>query len=303
MSQPYVGVFLPTISPLSEVPSGVLAAARRAEDLGFESVWVIDQLVAGSPMAFLESTTVLAAVAAATERVKLGFGIMVLPLRPVAWTAKQVASLQHLSGDRLLLGVGIGEDRHPGSWGAVGVPRNARGRLTDDALALLPDLLAGKEVQGPDGEDYRLLPGATMPPVLVGGISPAALGRAVDAGGWFALPLPPAEIARIRDEMAALAAERGRPAPTITGFVMASITGDPSMPERKDAVDAVADPEGMYAFPREAADAMLMSGTPAEVAAQLSALGEAGAERLAVSLVGDWSRQVELLGEAVSLLR
>lgn len=302
MAKPHIGVFLPTMSPVAEAPRGVVQAARRAEDLGFESVWVIDQLVAGSQMAFLESTTVLAAVAAATERVNLGFGVMVLPLRPVAWTAKQIASLQHLSGDRVVLGVGIGEDRHPGSWGAAGVAKRARGRLTDEALALLPDLLAGKEVEGPDGASYRLLPGATVPPVLVGGISPAALNRAVDAGGWFALPLPPSEIARIRAELAQLATDRGRPAPAITGFVMASITGDPSMPERRSAVDAVSDPDGMYGFPREIADAMLTTGAPAEVAAHLSALGEAGVERLAVTLVGDWSRQVELLAEAMHLL-
>lgn len=122
MSGPKIGVFLPSISPAAEVPKDVIAAARQAEGLGFESVWVIDQLVAGSQMAFLESTTVLASVAAATQRVKLGFGVMVLPLRPVAWVAKQIASLQYLSGDRVILGVGIGEDRHPKSWGPWAFP-------------------------------------------------------------------------------------------------------------------------------------------------------------------------------------
>ncbi|MCV7065892.1 LLM class flavin-dependent oxidoreductase [Mycolicibacterium farcinogenes] len=173
MPGPNIGVFLPTMSPTAEVPPDVVAAARQAETLGFESVWVIDQLVAGSQMAFYESTTVLAAVASATERVKLGFGIMVLPLRPVAWAAKQISTLQHLSGDRVILGVGIGEDRHPGSWGAVGVPRSRRGRLTDAALRKLPPLIAGRSAPGEDGVDYRLLPGAAVPPILVGGISPA----------------------------------------------------------------------------------------------------------------------------------
>ena len=302
MPGPYIGVFLPTMSPISDVPPDVVAAARRAEGLGFESVWVIDQLVAGSQMAFHESTTVLAAVAAATERVKLGFGIMVLPLRPVAWVAKQIATLQHLSGDRVILGVGIGEDRHPGSWGAVGLLRRQRGRLTDAALRVLPDLVAGRPAPGEDGVPYRLLPGATVPPILVGGISEPALNRAVDAGGWFGLPLPPAEIAKVRDGLAAVAASRGRPVPSITGFVMASIAGDQTMPDRRAAVDAVADPDGMYGFPREVADAMLMTGTPAEIAEELVGLGRAGAERVTVTLVGDWSRQVELLAEVTEML-
>ncbi|MBP3087248.1 LLM class flavin-dependent oxidoreductase [Mycolicibacterium fortuitum] len=298
MSGPNIGVFLPTMSPVGDVPPDVVAAARLAEELGFESVWVIDQLVAGSQMAFHESTTVLAAVASATQRVKLGFGIMVLPLRPVAWVAKQVATLQHLSDDRVILGVGIGEDRHPGSWGAVGVSRRRRGRLTDAALSVLPDLIAGRSAAGEDGVDFRLLPGATVPPILVGGISPAALNRAAAAGGWFGLPLPPAEIARVRDTLAEIAAASGRSAPGITGFVMASISGDPTMPDRRAAVEAVADPAGMYGFPYEVADAMVMTGTVAEIAKELAALGEAGAERVTVTLVGDWHRQVELLAEA-----
>ncbi|OBI41707.1 hypothetical protein A5708_23615 [Mycobacterium colombiense] len=290
------------MSPAASVPQDVVAAARRAEDLGFESVWVTDQLVAGTEMAFLESNTVLAAVAAVTERVKLGFGVMVLPLRPVAWVAKQIASLQHLSGDRVILGVGIGEDRHPGSWGAVDVHRRERGRLTDAALRVLPDLISGRVSQGPDGAEFRLLPGATVPPILVGGISQAALNRAVAAGGWFGLPLPPAEIARVRDMLAELAVGMGRPIPAITGFVMASIAGDPAMPDRRAAVQAVADPAGMYGFPREAADAMVMTGTPAEIAGELAALREAGTDRVAVTLVGNWSRQAELLAEATRML-
>lgn len=302
MSGPNIGVFLPTMSRAADVPPDVVAAARQAEDLGFESVWVIDQLVAGSRMAFYESTMVLAAVAAATERVKLGFGIMVLPLRPAAWVAKQIATLQHLSDDRVILGVGIGEDRHPGSWGAVGVSRRQRGRLTDAALRVLPDLISGRSAPGADGVDYRLLPGATVPEILVGGISEPALNRAVNAGGWFGLPLPPAEIAKVRDTLAALAAAKGRLTPNITGFVMASIAGDATMLDRRAAVETVADPGGMYGFPYEIADAMVMTGDPTEIAKELAALGEAGAERVTVTLVGNWSRQLELLAEATGML-
>src|SRR5262249_28674679 len=197
------------MSPAGELPGDVVAAAVLAEDLGFESVWVIDQLVAGTEMDFLDSTTVLAAVAAATERVRLGFGVMVLPLRPVVWVAKQIATLQHLSGNRVILGVGVGEDRHPGSWGAAAVRRRERGRLTDVALRVLPDLISGRVSQGPDGSEFRLTPGAAVPPIVVGGISEAALARAAGADGWFGVPLPPAEIARLRERLAELAAAKG----------------------------------------------------------------------------------------------
>lgn len=246
---PNIGIFLPSMSPAGVLPGDVVAAARQADDLGMDSVWVIDQLVAGTRMAFLDSTMVLAAAAAVTQRVKLGFGVMVLPLRPVVWVAKQIASLQHLSGDRVVLGVGVGEARHPGSWRATGIPWSERGRLTDSALRVLPDLIAGRNSLGPDGTEFRLSPGATVPPIVVGGASEAALARAAGADGWFGLPLPPAEMARLRDRLAELAAARGRPTPMIIGFVIAAITGDRAVPDRDAVVKAVADPNGVLALP------------------------------------------------------
>ena len=121
----------------------------QAEERGFESVWSVDQLVAGTGVPVLDSLTALAAAGAVTQRVKLGVGVLIAPLRPVAWIAKQVATLQYLSGDRVLLGIGAGGDRHAGSWDAVGVPRRERGRRTDEALRRLPDLIAGKRPSSP----------------------------------------------------------------------------------------------------------------------------------------------------------
>jgi alkanesulfonate monooxygenase SsuD/methylene tetrahydromethanopterin reductase-like flavin-dependent oxidoreductase (luciferase family) len=303
VSAPNIGIFLPSITLAGKVPGDIGAAARQAEDLGLESVWVIDQLVAGTNMAFLDSTVALTAAAAVTERVKLGFGVMVLPLRTAVWVAKQIAALQHLSGDRVILGVGVGEDRHPASWGAAGVHRRERGRRMDAALRVLPDLIAGHVSQGPDGAEFRLMPGATVPPIVVGGITEVALARAADADGWFGVPLPPAEITRLRARLAELAAAKGRPTPTITALVMAACTDDPAVRDREAVVDAVADPADMWGFPREAAEAMVMAGPVAAIAKHLAALGDAGVDRVAVTVAGGaWSHQAELLAEAARLL-
>ena len=130
----------------------------HAETLGFESAWVVDQLIAGTGNSILESTLVLAAASAVTERIRLALGVLIVPLRNAAWIAKQAATLQHLSHGRLLLGVGVGGDRHDRSWQAAGVPKSERGRRLDATLAVLPDLIAGNDVDG-----VQLTPGATVP--------------------------------------------------------------------------------------------------------------------------------------------
>ena len=154
---PEIGVFLPTMWRHGATPTPIPDAARHAEALGFGSLWAVDQLVAGTGVPFVDSTVALSAAAAVTERVALGWGVMIVALRHPAWIAREVASLQELSGGRAILGVGVGGDRHGQSWAAAGVDRRRRGRLTDEALSMLPALIAGEPVDL-HGESVRLLP-------------------------------------------------------------------------------------------------------------------------------------------------
>lgn len=327
MPVPDIGVFLPSMSASPSVaPGDVIAAGRRAEDLGFESVWAVDQLVAGTGVPVLESGTVLAAVAGATSRIRVGFGVVILPLRPVVWVAKQVASLQHVSGGRVLLGVGVGGDRHDLAWAAAGVPKRERGRRTDDALRVLPGLIAGDPVRlgvgdaGPGiaapgtatgtgtaagGPEVRLLPGVTVPPILVGGAPGPAARRILDVGGdaWMAPPLPPSMLA---DEVAALAAAadaRGRPAPSVTAGVLTAVSGDPDLPDHDSLTRLLTDPDGQFGMPPEVVPQVLVQGSPAEVAERYAAYAAAGVDRIVVSIAaGNWDRQAELVAEAVARL-
>ena len=305
MAVPDLGVFLPSMSDPTEAPGDIAAAARHAEDLGLESVWVVDQLIAGTGSPLLDSAIALAAAAAVTTRVQLGFGVLILPLRPVAWVAKQVASLQHISGDRVILGIGAGGDRHDGSWIAAGVPRQERGRRTDDALRVLPPLIAGKQVRLDDSSSsaIELAPGATVPPILVGGMSEAAMRRAVEHGdGWFLLPVPPNAVADARARIADVAATDGRAMPSITAGMLTAIDGDPHIPGHDALVHRLTDPDGMYGMPEDAVSTMLVRGGPERVATRIAELGDQGADRVVVSVAaGDWYRQVELLAKARSL--
>jgi alkanesulfonate monooxygenase SsuD/methylene tetrahydromethanopterin reductase-like flavin-dependent oxidoreductase (luciferase family) len=260
----------------------------------------VDQLVAGTGVPVLDSLTSLAGAAAVTQRLKLGVGVLIAPLRPVAWTAKQVATLQYLSGDRVLLGIGAGGDRHAASWNAVGVPRRERGRRTDEALRQLPDLIAGKPVQlSPDGEEVTLSPGATVPPIVIGGNSDVAARRAGEYGDeWFVLAGPD-DIPRYRDVAAEQAARYGRPAPAITTSVLVALDGDPAVPGRGAIISLLTDPDGMFGIPAAQAPDAFLTGSPATLADHLGRLAAAGAHRAIVQFVaGDWSRQTDLAAEA-----
>jgi alkanesulfonate monooxygenase SsuD/methylene tetrahydromethanopterin reductase-like flavin-dependent oxidoreductase (luciferase family) len=289
MAIPPIGVFLPTLAERGGPLADVVGAATHAEALGFESAWVIDQLVAGPGNAILESTLVVAAAATATTHLRLGLGVLIVPLREPAWIAKDVATLQHLSGDRLILGVGVGGDRHDRSWAAVGVAKTQRGRRLDEALRVLPDLIAGREVDG-----TQLAPGAKVPPIIVGGMADAAVARADAHDGWFLLPLPPEGV---HDAVA-------RVSVPVTANLTVALRGDPSLTSRDDVLRRMADPEGLYGMPRAVADEFLVYGDVDEIATRLHAYGDAGAARIVVTFAaGDWRRQAELLARAGGLTR
>jgi alkanesulfonate monooxygenase SsuD/methylene tetrahydromethanopterin reductase-like flavin-dependent oxidoreductase (luciferase family) len=169
----------------------------------------------------LESTSVLATAAAVTDRIKIGYNVLLLSLRPVAWAAKQVTTLQILSGNRLVLGVGTGNPAHGDvAWRAAGLSYADRGARTDAALAVLPELVAGKTAVVENGVSVAIAPGAPMPPVVVAGNGKRALRRVARfADGWASIGLTPSQIE-------AGLAEIDRPSVTAT-IVAPSLGEDP----------------------------------------------------------------------------
>ena len=296
-----VGVFLPSMSRPGELPGDLAGAARHAEDLGLESVWVVDQLIAGTGTPLIDSTVALSVAAAVTTRVRLGFGVLILPLHPVVWVAKHVASLQHVSADRVILGVGVGGDRHEASWAAAGVPRRERGRRTNAALRALPGLIAGQPTwldDQPAGVAIQLAPPATVPPLLVGGMSDAALARVAEYGdGWFAMS--PGMLPDGAARLAELAAARERPVPQVTVAMLIAMKDDPALPDEDTLIRQLTDVDGPFGIPAEYVRQELVTGSQDEVAAQLAGSAKSGASRVVASFAGgDWNRQAELLASA-----
>lgn len=209
-------------------PADTLRLARLAEELGFDSVWSGEHVVVPSPRVppspmeptdpIVDPLVHLAFIAAATEQVLLATGIIILPQRNPLVLSKQVASLDVLSGGRLVLGVGAGY-LEP-EMTAIGVPMHDRGARTDDYLRAMRALWAEPgpvEYHGPftdfagiDAHPRPVQPGG--PRVVVGGHTPAAFRRAVDQGhGWYGFALTPDDTEQCIEGLRRAASEVDRP--------------------------------------------------------------------------------------------
>ncbi|HUJ34040.1 MAG TPA: LLM class flavin-dependent oxidoreductase [Solirubrobacteraceae bacterium] len=298
------GVLLPTFDPMhtGQVPP-VIEAARHAEGLGFDAAWVGDHLWGHAP--WLDSSVALAAAAAATERLMLGFSVMLLGLRPPAWAAKQIQSIDALSGGRLTVGVGVGGE-YPEEFEAAGVPVGTRGKRVDEALSVLPDLLLGRRVDF-DGQALAvhanpLAPAmGRLPRILIGGRGDVALRRAVRFGdGWLPMWLSPDQLIERGGRLRELAAATGRPEPSITLLILVHVDQDLER-SRREAGEHL---EGQYKLPLHVVERWAALGPPEHVAEELQRYLDAGAGELILMTLGSAPLiQYERLAEVCGLLR
>jgi len=190
------GVTVPNYRRLA-TPENLRHVAERCEALGFDSLWVTDHVVV--PEAYREMfgatvydpLSVLAFLAAHTHRVELGTAVLVIPYRHPVPTAKQLATIDNLSGGRLIFGTGAGWARE--EFEALGVPYEERGPMTDEYLRVILELwtsptptFEGRYVQLHDVHAGPRPLRQPHPPILVGGYSKKAIRRAVAIGqGWL----------------------------------------------------------------------------------------------------------------------
>lgn len=181
---------------------------------GVDSLWQTDRLVSEEP--FLECMTALATIAGATRRLKFGMNVASVALRDPLVLAKQCATIDFLSGGRLLPAFGIGTDTAP-EWAATGRQTRGRGRRTDEALDIISRLWRGERVSIA-GEYHRYHEAVISPlpvqqplPLWIGGSSAAAIRRTARFGtGWQAGLEPPERAGRTRRRIVAALAETGR---------------------------------------------------------------------------------------------
>ena len=200
--------------------------ARAAEQAGLDDVWVVDHVAIppddaeGSGGRYLDPLATLAFLAGATERIGLGTAVLILPYRPALPTAKWIASLQELSGGRLLVGVGVGW--MPAEFRALGVDRKRRGAIADETLGFLRscfDAGGSGDVVAANGQQFLFRPRPARPPIFVGGAPPHALARAIRFGdGWMPMGVDPQKLRAPIAELRRLAGENGRPEPEVVAM-------------------------------------------------------------------------------------
>ncbi len=240
------GVHLPHIGPFSDGAS-MMRFARAVEDLGYDSVWGSDHIIFPTSVAskypynetgdfpvpgsvpWVEELTALAFVAGATSKVRLGTSIVVLPYRNPVLNAKTLASIDALSGGRLICGVGAGWMAEEAE--AMGMPFDDRGVRTDEHIEILKAIWTEAEISY-NGKHYQIPPSRIQPapvqkphpPIWVGGHELPALRRAAKYGdGWHAYRLRVDEVAEKSAYIREKAQEFGRDANSMVISVRAPL--------------------------------------------------------------------------------
>jgi probable F420-dependent oxidoreductase len=291
------GVWIPNCRHLA-TPDIIRGTAVRAEQLGYDSVWVSDHVVVPHANvvnfgeAVFDPLVTLAVAAGATARVRLGTTVLIVPYRNPVVTAKMISSLDALSGGRFVLGIGAG-------WVAaesamLGVPFAERAAMTDEFLEAMRELwtsrapsFAGKYTQF-SGLTFEPKPlQKPHPPIWVGGHSRAALRRAAQFGAaWHPINCPPDELRSGRAELARLCQARGRaeaPALTLRNDVRVLRPGQTA--------------------PASAHAGRVLAGEPAALVDQLRELADCGVEHLVLEFLAadgrDLDEQMAIFAERV----
>ena len=215
-------------------PEGAVSLARAAEKTGFESLWTVEHVVVptgyespypysrngrmpGGEVSDIPDPLVwLTWVAASTSTIKLATGILILPQRNPVILAKEVATLDVLSGGRVILGVGVGWLKE--EFDALGISFSQRGARTDEYIGALRALWGeaeptfnGRFVNFEKANCNPKPPRGADVPIVIGGHSPQAARRAGRLGdGFFPARIKPAELTVLLDEMRTAARDEGR---------------------------------------------------------------------------------------------
>lgn len=294
---PRLGLVLPPAVPAEYL----WPAVEAAEDGGIGSLWVTDRTI--SDMPWLETMTVLGALAARTSRVTIGTSVLAVARRNPVLTAHAFCTAQYLSGGRVVAGIGLGGER-PTEYALAGAARERRGRITDEYIDVMRRLWAEGSIDH-SGDEYSCagLQLCPMPesriPIWIGGQTPASYRRAGRLGdGWVPAFLPPEGYADAWSQVCEHAVAAGREPSEITTAVYAMA----AIGRREGEAEAILDPfmRSVFGAPLEALGFACLYGTPDRWVDTIGRFGEAGARHVLTLLVtGDLPGDVDLIVDEV----
>jgi len=293
-----------TTYPEMPDPQALIGYAVRAEELGFDSVWVWDHIFLGvdPPFPVIDSLTLLSAVAARTTKIKLGTGVLVLPLRNPVVLAKELSSLDLIAGGRLLLGMASGWYKR--EFDAVGVPFNERGRIMDRNLEIMHRLWTEEQVNG-EYPPHRfrgsnLSPKPTRPPVmLIGGYVERVLKRAALNGGWLTYFYTPEGFARSWAKVRGFAEAAGKDPARLLNANQLPICVGPSRTAVEAPIMEWLGQEWDYAAWSDSTKESAIIGTVDECVAQLQAQLAVGVQKLIFIPYRYQMDQVEIIAREI----
>lgn len=284
----------------------LVALAREAEAMGLDSVQVGDHVQWHAPI--YESTTLMAMLAAVTERLRIASSVILVPLRDPVLLAKTIASLDVLSGGRVIFGVGVGGD-NPAEYTAMRVPITERGTRANETLEIVRGLFAHERFSYKGRhfvlEDVGIAPRPLQShlPLWVGGGSDAALRRAARYGdGWIGAFASERKFARLARALRGLLAEEGRAAASFTLGTYVFFHAGPDARRAREA--AVRYLEHVYRIPGERViDRHGVAGPVEACLEKVQAYVDAGARYIVLSPAcghQEWPRQLEACAEVVA---
>ena len=287
-----IGLALENFTPAPKLPdvNAILRYSKRADELGFDSLWAWDHILLGSkqPFAFLEPLSTLVAVGVITERVALATGVLVLPLRNPVVLAKVTSSLDQISSGRLILGVASGW--YEREFEAVGVPFKDRGRIFLRNLEILNRFWTEERVTGEaDGMSFKnavMLPRPARQPrpvLLIGGYVDNVLRRAATrSDGWLTYFYKADSFARAWDKIRTFAAEAGRDPDSLTNVAQLPICIDETYEAADQKIRDFLDRYFDMAPWSESTTESSIRGTPEQCAEQLAEHVRRGVRHIAL---------------------
>lgn len=301
------GLAVENFTPHTKLPDMRVIAryADKAEELGYDSLWVWDHILLGSkrPFPFLDSLSVLAGLATRTERVLLGTGILILPLRDPVVLAKVTSTIDQMSDGRLVLGIASGW--YEKEFQACGISFQQRGKVLLQNLEVLNRFWTEDSVNGASNgisfDRAVMLPKPARrpkPPVLMGGYVDRVLQRvATRSDGWLTYFYTPDSFSAAWKKIRSFAEESGRDPAELTNVAQLPVCIGSSFEEAdrkiRDFIDLYFD---VAPWSQSSADSAIR-GTVAQCAEQLQAQIDAGVEHICLVPYEYDLEQVEQIAE------